>query len=196
MTAKALSKPKPPGIPAEERQQATMRKQLGHDFAVKPDEYGRSRLVSGTAEAQRRYEQSPRSGIIRLREVDPLVGISSLSVPQRKAGLAYRDDYQACAREGLKTLGLLEPVDGGKMSTDIPAHLLQSFGRLRGARAKIGFTEMIAIMDSIIGEAISLRTLETRTRNPRVVIVKLLKMALDRAAIFYGYVPGKSRKAS
>jgi hypothetical protein len=188
-------KSKPPGIPAEERKQAILRKQLGHDFAIKPDAYGRSRLVAGTAESQRQYEQSPRSGIIRLKDIDPLVGISSLSVPQRKAGLAYRDDYQACAREGLKAFGLEPAVDGGNATGIVPAHLLDAFTRLRIVRKRIAYREMVDIMDGIVGEAVSLRSLEASTRNPRVVIVRLLKMALDSAAVFYGYAP-KPKRAS
>lgn len=187
-------KPKPPSIPAEERMQATLRKQLGHEFAVKPDQYGRSRLVTGTAESKRQYERSPRSGIIRVRDIDPLVGISSLSAPQRKAGLAYRDDYQACALEGVKALGLEPAVDGGNGASGVPAHLLDKFTRLRMVRKRIVYREMVDIMDGIMGEAMSLRSLEAHTRNPRVVIVRLLKMALDSAAEFYGYAPQKKRR--
>ena len=39
-----------------ERTQVRARKVIGHDFALRKDAHRRERLVSGTAESQRRYE--------------------------------------------------------------------------------------------------------------------------------------------
>lgn len=41
--------------------------------------------MQGTAEAARKYDLS-KTGIVRVRNVDPLKGISSLTIKQREAG--------------------------------------------------------------------------------------------------------------
>ncbi|TIV56511.1 MAG: hypothetical protein E5V89_35050, partial [Mesorhizobium sp.] len=75
----------------------------GHDFALKQDRFGRQRLSNGTAEARRVYEVSnggytSTGGIVRLRNVDPLTGITSLTGQQREAGQRFRDDFERAAR--------------------------------------------------------------------------------------------------
>src|SRR3546814_19569807 len=64
--------------------QVRIRRRLGHDFALRIDEHGRQRLTGGTMESQRRYDLSS-GGIVRVRNVDPLAGLYSLTSPQRRS---------------------------------------------------------------------------------------------------------------
>ena len=97
------AKPKPPKLPRDEAEQVRIRKEVGHDFALKDDAFGRKRLAAGTLEARRVYEVSndgytSTGGIVRVRNVDPLTGITSLSRQQREAGMRYREDFRASRR--------------------------------------------------------------------------------------------------
>jgi hypothetical protein len=182
-----LKKPKPPKLPKGEAEQISIRRRLGHEHGLKIDVFGRTRLYTGTAESLRQYEEGARSGIVRVRNIDPLIGISSLSDQQRKAGEKYRKDYEFCATEGLKTPGLQVRVDGGKLGgLGVADVLLAAHRRLSAARSKVGYREIIDILDSIVGQGVTLRSLEAQTGNPRVVIVNLLKMGLERLTSFYG----------
>ncbi|WP_246676299.1 hypothetical protein [Mesorhizobium sp. B1-1-5] len=58
MPRKAAKKPQPPKLPKGEAEQVRIRREIGHDFALKPDGFGRQRLATGTAEARRIYEVS------------------------------------------------------------------------------------------------------------------------------------------
>ncbi len=105
MPRKTAKKPQPPKLPKGEAEQVRIRRELGHDFALKPDAFGRHRLTPGTAEARRVYEVSnggytSTGGIVRLRNVDPLKGITSLTRQQREAGQRFRDDFERAQREG------------------------------------------------------------------------------------------------
>ena len=107
MPRKASKKPQPPKLPKGEAEQVRIRREIGHDFALKPDAFGRQRLTPGTAEARRVYEVSndgytSTGGIVRLRNVDPLKGITSLTRQQREAGGRFRDDFERSQREGLQ----------------------------------------------------------------------------------------------
>ena len=97
MKARKNTKPVPK-MRAGEAQQVKIRRDLGHDFAIRKDDHGRDRLISGTADARRVYEVSndgyiSTGGIARVRKVDPLKGISSLTDKQREAGARYRAEF-------------------------------------------------------------------------------------------------------
>ena len=76
------AKPQAPKLPKGEAEQVRIRREIGHDFALKDDAFGRKRLSAGTREASRVYEVSndgftSTGGIVRVRNVDPLIGITS-----------------------------------------------------------------------------------------------------------------------
>ena len=52
------AKAKPPKLAKGEAEQVRIRKEVGHDFALKDDAFGRKRLAAGTLEARRIYEVS------------------------------------------------------------------------------------------------------------------------------------------
>lgn len=181
-----LSTKRPPKVSESEKVQVRARRAIGHTFAIRSDEHGRDRLVRGTIESTRQYEIST-GGVVRVRNIDPLVGISSLSDQQRKAGASYREDYEFCTREGLKTPGLQARVDGGKPGgLGVPIALLDAHSRLARARRQVAYPEIINILDCVVGQGITLRSLSEQSRNPRVVIVALLKIGLEKLTGFYG----------
>ena len=97
-----------PKLPKGEAEQVRIRREVGHDFALKDDDFGRKRLAAGTLEASRVYEVSndgytATGGIVRVRAIDALMGITSLSRQQREAGLRYREDFRACRQAECKT---------------------------------------------------------------------------------------------
>jgi hypothetical protein len=145
-TATKAAKQKVPKMAKGEVEQVRIRRDLGHDFALKQDEHGRTHLIAGSVDARRVYEVSndghiSTGGIVRVRKVDPLKGILSLTDRQRGAGLRYREDFEFAAREGLKTGAYQERVDGGRMSATISARLLDNHAALHqriGSRGKRG----------------------------------------------------------
>ena len=113
------AKPQAPKLPKGEAEQVRIRRELGHDFALSEDAFGRKRLATGTAEARRVYEVSndgytSTGGIVRVRNVDPLLGITSLSRQQREAGQRYREDFQCSQQASVKPMRWSERVDGGR----------------------------------------------------------------------------------
>lgn len=58
MSKKTAQKAKPPKLPRDEAEQVRIRREIGHDFALKDDRFGRKRLSVGTEEARRVYEVS------------------------------------------------------------------------------------------------------------------------------------------
>lgn len=112
------AKPQAPKLPKGEAEQVRIRREVGHDFALRDDAFGRKRLAAGTAEARRVYEVSndgytSTGGIVRVRNVDPLIGITSLSRQQREAGQRYRDDFQCSQQAGVKPMRWSERIGGG-----------------------------------------------------------------------------------
>src|ERR1700754_3219652 len=128
---KVSKPPKPPKLPKGEAEQVRIRKEIGHDFALKEDRFGRKRLAAGTREAARVYEVSndgytSTGGIVRVRNVDPLTGITSLSRRQREAGMRYREDFRASAQDGVKPMTWTERVDGGRLDGGIADRILSA----------------------------------------------------------------------
>ncbi|RVB43158.1 hypothetical protein ENZ67_30605, partial [Mesorhizobium sp. M7A.F.Ca.CA.002.03.1.1] len=79
------------------------------------DALGRKRLAAGTLEAARVYEVSndgyaATGGIVRLRAIDALVGITSLSRQQREAGLRYREDFRCSQQADVKPMRWTERI--------------------------------------------------------------------------------------
>ncbi|MER9692645.1 hypothetical protein NKJ16_12035 [Mesorhizobium sp. M0179] len=131
MSKKTAQKRQPPKLPTGEAEQVRIRREIGHDFALKDDRFGRKRLSVGTEEARRVYEVSndgytATGGIVRVRNVDPLVGITSLTRQQREAGQRFRDDFERASRDGLRPMPWEERIDGGRINGGIPDRVLNA----------------------------------------------------------------------
>jgi hypothetical protein len=172
-------------LPEAERQQVRARRLLGHGFALTTDDRGRERLRAGTAEAARRYDIS-NGGVVRVRDVDPLVGISSLTDQQRAAGARYRQDFEIANNEGMRSASLMPAVDGGRPSAGISAKVMDALASLRSAQKCAGHPKLILVLDQVCGERRSLRDLEKLSGVSREVLVDRLKIGLDIIRDCYG----------
>lgn len=200
MPRKAAKKPQPPKLPKGEAEQVRIRREIGHEFALKPDAFGRQRLTPGTAEARRVYEVSnggytSTGGIVRLRNVDPLKGITSLSRQQREAGQRFRDDFERAERQGLQPQSWSERVDGGRVGGGVPDRVL-SAGRAHAhahahAAAALAHWEVAEVVRKVCLEGQSVKVIAERTGDGRDVVVKLLKVGLDLLAVHYGMMMGR-----
>lgn len=194
MTKPKSQKIKP--VPRGEAEQVRIRRELGHDFALKQDTFGRQRLTAGTAEARRVYEVSndgytSTGGIVRLRNVDPLTGITSLTHKQREAGARYRDDFDLAAREGLKAMGMQERVGGGSASASVPARLLDNHAAMAAARRALVYPEITSVLDLVCGLGMSLRDVAASQKVERAIPAQLLRMGLERLVAHYGRQPAR-----
>ena len=192
-SATKASKPKVPKMPKGEADQVRIRRDLGHDFALKQDEHGRTRLIAGSVDARRVYEVSndghiSTGGIVQVRKIDPLKGILSLTDRQRGAGLRYREDFEFAAREGLKTGTYQERVDGGRMTASISARLLDNHATLHDAREAVVYPEIVVVLDAICGLGMSISELAAKKSVVRDIPAQLLRMGLERLVIHYGTV--------
>ena len=79
----------------------------------------RTWLVTGTAESKRRYDLGTGGRAVRVRSTDPLAAISSLTPVQRRAGQAFRDDFEARLKPGVK-LPVLNAVHSLRPAMGIP----------------------------------------------------------------------------
>jgi hypothetical protein len=191
MPAKAAKKPQPPKLPKGEAEQVRIRREVGHDFALKQDAFGRQRLTPGTAEARRVYEVSnggytSTGGIVRLRNVDPLVGITSLSRQQREAGERFRDDFERSQREGLQPQSWSERVDSGRVGGGVPDRVLSAGRAHAQAAAALAHWDVMEVVRKVCLEGQSVKAIAERTGEGRDVVVKLLKVGLDLLAVHYG----------
>ena len=190
MPRRTAKKPQPPKLPKGEAEQVRIRREVGHDFALKEDAFGRQRLTAGTAEARRLYEVSnggytSTGGIVRLRNVDPLVGITSLSRQQREAGGRFRDDFERAHRDGLQPQSWNERVDGSRVN-GIPDRVLNAGRAHAHAAAALGHWEVADVVRKVCLEGQSVKAIAERTGDGRDVVVKLLKVGLDLLAVHYG----------
>jgi len=180
-------------VPEAEKEQVRARRQLGHTFALTTDDRGRDRLRDGTAESQRQYEIS-NGGIVRLRNIDPLIGIQSLSEPQRRAGIQYRTDYEMATREGIRTGAMAEHVDGGYAGgAGVPTKVLDALLSLDLARKSVRHPKLILVLDQVCGLQRSISDTSKQTGQPRDVLVDRLRIGLDLISDYYG--TGRRRRA-
>ncbi|MHA6643429.1 DUF6456 domain-containing protein [Mesorhizobium sp. A623] len=190
-TATKAAKPKVSKMPKGEADQVRIRRDLGHDFALKQDEHGRTRLIAGSVDARRVYEvvsndgHISTGGIVRVRKIDPLKGILSLTDRQRGAGLRYREDFELAAREGLKTGTFQERVDGGGMTASISARLLDNHAAMHDAREAVGYPEIVVVLDAICGLGMSISELAAKESVVRDIPAQLLRMGLERLVVHY-----------
>ncbi|MBZ9761628.1 DUF6456 domain-containing protein [Mesorhizobium sp. CA8] len=196
MPRKAVKKPQPPKLPKGEAEQVRIRREIGHDFALKPDGFGRQRLTPGTAEARRIYEVSNGGytstvGVVRLRNVDPLTGITSLTRQQREAGQRFRDDFERSQREGLQPQSWSERVDSGRIGGSVPDRVLSAGRAYAHAAAALAHWEVAEVVRKICLEGQSVKAIAERSGEGRDVVVKLLKVGLDLLAVHYGMMMGK-----
>ena len=191
MPRKAAKRPQPPKLPKGEAEQVRIRREVGHDFALKQDAFGRQRLTPGTAEARRVYEVSnggytSTGGIVRLRNVDPLVGITSLSRQQREAGGRFRDDFERSQREGLQPQSWSERVDSGRVGGGVPDRVLSAGRAYAQAATALAHWEVAEVVRKTCLEGQSVKAIAERSGEGRDVVVKLLKVGLDLLAVHYG----------
>ncbi len=196
--ARKSSKQRVPKMPKGEAEQVRIRRDLGHDFALKQDEHGRTRLITGSTDARRVYEVSndghiSTGGIVRIRKVDPLKGILSLTDRQRGAGLRYREDFELAAREGMKTGAYQERVDGGRMTATISARLLDNHAALHDARVAVIYPEIVVVLDAVCGLGMSISELATKEKVVRDIPAQLLRMGLEKLVIHYSSVSAPKR---
>jgi len=175
-----------------ERAQVRARKVVGHNFALRRDQHGRERLVPGTAESLRRYDLASGGKAVRVRSADPLAAISSLTPAQRRAGQAFRDDFETSI-PGIRGAFLEERVDGGRTGGGLPAALLGRGQAFETARRAIGHAELASVVAGVCLAGHSIKALATGTGDSRDVVVKLLKIGLDNLSSHYESTRGRSR---
>ncbi|MBI1621484.1 DUF6456 domain-containing protein [Aquamicrobium zhengzhouense] len=184
MSKKTQAKQKRPTISQQEKEQVRARRAVGHFEALHLDQFGRYRLAVGTAEASRQYDLS-KGGIVRVRNVDPLKGILSLTQKQREAGERYRADFELAAREGLKTGTVQERVDGGGVAASIADHLIDNHKIMAAARDALVYPEIVSVMDAVCGMGMSLKEVAERANVVRDIPSQLLRMGLERLVLHY-----------
>jgi hypothetical protein len=177
-------KSKPPLIKKAEREQVRARRIVGHSFALSMDEHGRDRLSNGTAESARLYDLTT-AGYVRVRNIDPLKGISSLSERQRGAGARYREDFEIANREGLNSGSFSEHVDGGSHYKGIPAHLLDATEALRCANGALGHPTIVGVVEGVCGLGMSISAYAVKASDPRDAVIALLRVGLDKLIDHY-----------
>ncbi|RUU76214.1 DUF6456 domain-containing protein [Mesorhizobium sp. M7A.F.Ca.MR.362.00.0.0] len=184
-------KPQAPKLPKGEAEQVRIRREIGHDFALRDDAFGRKRLAAGTLEAARVYEMSndgyaATGGIVRVRAIDALVGITSLSRQQREAGLRYREDFRCSQQADVKPMRWTERVDGGRDGGGIADSVLDAGRAYAAATRALGHWEVAAVVRQVCCADGSLKRLSEQTGEGRNVVTKLLKVGLDLLAVHYG----------
>ncbi|RWQ22073.1 DUF6456 domain-containing protein [Mesorhizobium sp.] len=184
-------KPQAPKLPKGEAEQVRIRREIGHDFALRDDAFGRKRLAAGTLEAARVYEVSndgyaATGGIVRVRAIDALVGITSLSRQQREAGLRYREDFRCSQQADVKPMRWTERVDGGRDGGGIADSVLDAGRAYAAATRALGHWEVAAVVRQVCCADGSLKRLSEQTGEGRNVVTKLLKVGLDLLAVHYG----------
>lgn len=177
-----LDKPK---VPKDEKDQVRARRAAGHEEALQIDQHGRQRLIKGTAESAREYDLS-KGGIVRVRNVDPLKGILSLTHKQREAGARYRADFELAAREGLKATGMGERVSSGSAAASVPARLIDNHMAMANAKKSIGYPEIIRVLDAVCGLGMTIKDVATAENVVRDIPAQLLRMGLERLVMHYG----------
>lgn len=188
MSKKTTLKQEKPKVSKEEKEQVRARRAAGHFEALQLDEYGRQRLIKGTAEAARALHLS-EGGIVRVRNVDPLKGILSLSHKQREAGERYRADFELAAREGLKTTTTDERVGSGGATAAVAAALIDNHKIMAEARAALSYPEIIKVMDYVCGLGMSIKEVAQREEVVRDIPAQLLRMGLSRLVSHYIALP-------
>ncbi|MER8410374.1 DUF6456 domain-containing protein [Mesorhizobium sp. M1342] len=185
------AKPQAPKLPKGEAEQVRIRREIGHDFALRDDAFGRKRLAAGTLEAARVYEVSndgyaATGGIVRVRAIDALIGITSLSRQQREAGLRYREDFRCSQQADVKPMRWSERVDGGRDGGGIADSVLDAGRAYAAATRALGHWEVAAVVRQVCCADGSLKRLSEQTGEGRNVVTKLLKVGLDLLAVHYG----------
>lgn len=190
MSKTKTPKPEKPKVPKDEKEQVRARRAAGHFETLQFDEYGRQRLIRGTAEAARSYDYDPRKGeVVRVRNVDPLKGILSLTHKQREAGARYRADFELAAREGMKSASVDQRVDGGRITASIPVRLIDNHAVMADARKALSYHEIIRVIDYVCGLGMSIKEIAAKENVVRDIPAQLLRMGLERLVIHYGEQP-------
>ncbi|AGB45399.1 hypothetical protein Mesau_03020 [Mesorhizobium australicum WSM2073] len=190
------ARPQAPKLPRGEAEQVRIRREVGHDFALKDDAFGRKRLTPGTAEARRVYEVSndghtSTGGIVRVRNVDPLLGITSLTRQQREAGMRYREHFRCSQQADIKPIRWTERVDGGRIGGGIADSVLNA-GRTHAAATRaLGHWDVAAIVHKVVCLEQPVKTVAEQDGEGRDVVTRLLKVGLDVLAVHYGMMMGR-----
>lgn len=189
MKARTKAQRRKEPVTVEEKNRIRALKLLDANYALGKDAHGRDRMAP-IAISSRDYDIGNMKSVVRVRNVDPLHGMSSLSWQQRKAGKTYREDYEICAREGVKTGSWDIRVDGSSGPRDMPERISDAHANLSAANVALGYGEIRRIVSSVVGDGMSVKALSEQDRNPRDVVSKLLAMGLEKLAVHYGIVPG------
>ncbi|RVC28532.1 DUF6456 domain-containing protein, partial [Mesorhizobium sp. M7A.F.Ca.CA.004.04.2.1] len=125
-------------------------------------------------------------GIVRVRAIDALIGITSLSRQQREAGLRYREDFRCSQQADVKPMRWTERVDGGRDGGGIADSVLDAGRAYAAATRALGHWEVAAVVRQVCCADGSLKRLSEQTGEGRNVVTKLLKVGLDLLAVHYG----------
>lgn len=185
--AKRKDKTSKPPVTAEEKQAIRARKLVEHDHMIRKDEFGRDRLVRGAD--QRQFDIGSMKAVVRVRNVDPLAGIMSLTWQQRKAGARYRADFETCEREGLKTGSWDMRVDGGGGDRERPQRITDAHADIAKADVALGYGEIRRVVQFVCGHGMSIKATAETEHISRDVVSMLLAMGLHRLTMHYGIVP-------
>jgi hypothetical protein len=126
---------------------------------------------------------------VRVRNVDPPEGISSLTAKQRVAGERYRADFELAAREGLKGTSTAIRVDGDSTSASVPIRPIDNHAILADARKALACPEIVSVINAVRGLGMSIREVATRENVVRDIPVQLLHMGLERLVNHYRSQP-------
>lgn len=196
MAKKKQAEKKPP-ITADEKARIRALKLVDHTFAIAKDEFGRDRLAQ-TATASREYDIGSMKSVVRVRDVDPLKGISSLTWQQQKAGRMYREDYEICAREGLKPASWEMNVDGSSEGRKLPERIADAHANIASANEALGYPQIVRVIEAVCGMGMSLKSIAMSAKAANIEQARksaslLLSMGLQRLAVHYGIVSHPKR---
>lgn len=180
-------------VPEAEREQVRILRKLEREDYLTVDEHGRQRVRADMQKAVANLTE--RHGVIRVREEDPLNSMlskSTITSEMYAAGLEYRKDHENSQKGGVGGAAWTERVDGGTPNYDAPAQVLDSVKKVKALKARVGDISY-HVLEQIVGEQKSIRTLETETEWPRVWISFTLKWALEEAAVSYGILSPRRR---
>lgn len=123
---------------------------------------------------------------MRVRNVDPLTGITSLSRQQCEAGMRYREDFRSSSQEGVKPMAWEQRVDGGRIGGGIADRILSAGRAYADATRAMAHWEVSGVVQKVCCAGESVKSLAEQSGEPRDVVTKLLKIGLDILAVHYG----------
>jgi len=177
---------RPPRVSESEREQVRHRKHVDHGFALRKDEYGRDRLVTGTAASERVYESEGASTVVRVKRADHLQTMFKqgvLTKQQLHVGEMYQEDYEMVHSYGLRSGGWTEKVDiSGVRQPDMPLHVAAASQRLDRCAERAGLMGD-HVLREVCGKNNSPSSLKGIGGAPREYWTARLREALEEIAV-------------